>query len=119
MLNMPRRLKMALAKFRISNHELAVETGRHQNMIHEDRLCKVCGQQNIAVVECEYHFLMQCPAYEELRQVYFGEECSINNTLFDFINHMKCKSDNMIIALANFICSAFAIRKAILCGETY
>ena len=41
-----------LAKFRISNHQLSIETGRYENLEVDDRICKMCEQSNIRVLAC-------------------------------------------------------------------
>ena len=48
-----------------------VEIGRYDGTIYEDRLCKRCVLQNLSLVECEYHVLMKCVAYSEIRNLYF------------------------------------------------
>ena len=38
-------------------------------MIGFDRLCKLCGtNHNVQEIECEFHFLLQCPFYDSLRE---------------------------------------------------
>ena len=59
-----------IVKFRCSIHGLATETGRHcQNVMpKEQSICLYCSQfQNNYVIECEFHFLIQFPAYNDLR----------------------------------------------------
>jgi len=63
-----RSVNPALAKFRTSAHELAIETGRYTNTPQNERLWKSC---NINLVESEYHFLLVCPKYRELRTKFF------------------------------------------------
>ena len=48
-----------LAKLRISDHKLEIETGRHQRpkVDQDKRICRLC---NTSEVENEIHFLMQC-----------------------------------------------------------
>ena len=53
-----------LTKFRLSNHRLMIETGRHMNLPKEERLCQVCGEG----IEDEIHFLVKCKQFESLRK---------------------------------------------------
>ena len=69
LLNIPRRLRVVLAKFRISNHDLECEQGRYRRCERQDRVCKLCEKNNIIVVENEYHVLFECDAYREIRAV--------------------------------------------------
>ena len=42
-----------------------IEKGRHHGMLNEDRVCKQC---DIGCVEDEFHFLLVCPKYKDLRE---------------------------------------------------
>ena len=55
--------RTALTKFRLSNHNLMIEKGRYENMQLCDRSCPFCPDQ----IEDEFHFLVKCPIYTELR----------------------------------------------------
>ena len=50
-------------KLRISNSKLMIEEGRHHNVPIENRICPLC---NISV-ENEFHFVMKCPQFQNLR----------------------------------------------------
>ena len=56
------KYRIALSQFRISAH-LQIERGRYENVPRTERKCKVCN---------EYHFLLVCPAYKDLRRKYFS-----------------------------------------------
>ena len=56
--------RTALTKFRLSDHNLMIEKGRHQNVAICDRTCPFCPDQT----ENELHFLLKCPTYRELRR---------------------------------------------------
>ena len=60
------KARSALTKFRLSDHKLHIESGRHCNPPKpvEERLCKICNNQ---VVEDEIHFLLNCSHYCDLR----------------------------------------------------
>ena len=49
-----RSLRVVLSKFRLSDHELNIETGRHHNIKHDERYCPFCNDNSI---EDEYHIL--------------------------------------------------------------
>jgi hypothetical protein len=49
---------------RLGFHDLTIERGRCQHMERNTRLCKCC---NMNVVENEYHFVLVCPPYTQLR----------------------------------------------------
>ena len=56
--------RIALARLRCSAHKLAIEEVRLRNIERSLRLCQFC---NSGVIEDEFHFLLACPAYSELR----------------------------------------------------
>ena len=62
-----RKYRNTLAKFRLSSHCLAVETGGHRNIQRSARKCNFCTLDEI---EDEYHFALICPYYNELRRIY-------------------------------------------------
>ena len=55
--------RITLTKLRLSNHKLAIETGRYVRPYKkpEDRICPICKKD----VEDEIYFLTLCPAYQE------------------------------------------------------
>jgi hypothetical protein len=57
-----------LTKFRLSNHKLMIEIGRHKKLSKEDRICEVCNNG----IEDEVHFLVRCKLYEKLREPLFN-----------------------------------------------
>ena len=54
--------RISMTKFRLSNHKLMIEKGRHLNMALNKRKCPFCP-----VVEDETHFLLTCNIYSILR----------------------------------------------------
>jgi hypothetical protein len=69
-LEIPHKFKTALriTALRITSYTLEIETGRHINVNMEDRLCKLYGNSNLYCVESEYHVLMECFVYDDLRR---------------------------------------------------
>ena len=71
-------------KFCISNHNLRIEVGRHckPKVPREERLCKVCVQNEI---EDEIHFLFHCTKHEYIRKQLIAKQAQILNfTSFDY-----------------------------------
>ena len=56
-------IRTQFSKFRLSDHNLTIETGRHKGISAELRFCPFCG----GGVENEVHFLLECPIYDRLR----------------------------------------------------
>ena len=57
--------RISLCKFRCSNHKLAVNTGRYENINRNNRICTLCNSTDIGD---EYHYIFSCPAYREERE---------------------------------------------------
>ncbi len=99
-----------LAKFRTSNHKLAIETGRYckpKTPVNE-RTCIKC---NCDLVENELHFLTKCNFYNGLRDKYLS---SLKNTNFQdneaFISVMTTHDEMELYNLACFLQEAFSLR---------
>ena len=71
------KFRIALSKFRLSSHHLAIELGRHLNIPRENRLCPHCNQN---MAENEYHFLLTCTKYYKLRKQYLKKKKNIINS---------------------------------------
>ena len=75
--------RIGIIKFRLGNHNLRTETGRHKipkNPINL-RICAFCHSNE---VENEIHFLFSCQLYDSLRLRFFDEitdKCSLFNEL--------------------------------------
>ena len=63
-------------RFRISAHNLHIETGRHTRVDVNERICKKCVLNEI---EDEKHALMICPKYQNIRETVFNEIASTNS----------------------------------------
>ena len=53
-----------IAKIRCSDHKLEIETGRHRNILPDNRICMLCPS---TLVESEEHFLVNCQLFCKLR----------------------------------------------------
>ena len=58
------RHRITPSRFRCSAHKLLIEEGRYRNIERNLRICRFCY---LNAIENEYHFLMVCPAYRNLR----------------------------------------------------
>ncbi len=86
-----------ITKFRLSNHRLMIEVGRHKGLIKEERFCPFCPDK----VEDEYHFLVECTTYREQREHFLGPILRLIPNFSDFsttdkIEILMCKMDNNI-----------------------
>ena len=56
-------IRTQLTKFRISDHNLMIEKGRHEGLHKSTRFCPFCLDK----VEDEIHFMLKCPIYSNFR----------------------------------------------------
>jgi hypothetical protein len=61
--------KPYIYKMCISVHNLNIETGRFYDLDGHERVCSMC---NLNVVEDEYHHILQCEKYIDVRRNIIG-----------------------------------------------
>ena len=104
----------ALARFRCSGHRLAIESGRYENILLENRTCVLCEKLNVIVIEDEYHFLLFCPTFQQLRETYINKKYWDVPTFQLFIELMSSSETNTITSLSCFIYKAERLRNSLL-----
>ena len=52
----------SLCKFRCLNHKMPIVTGRHKNILRNERFCNLCNKNQIGD---EFHYLFQCGFFLE------------------------------------------------------
>ena len=74
------KLRKTLTMYRLRDHSLAIETGRHRQtwLPREDRLCQLCPHRQ---VETETNFLMHCSKYEHVRAEFLSK---VKHKVIDF-----------------------------------
>ena len=115
-LNLPQfKFRKLISKFRCSDHQLRIETGRHQKLEISQRTCDMCRSSN---VENEIHFLIECEAYRDLRQTYLGPD--LNRILtatqieYAFIDVLTAQDIRKQKNLAQFLQQAAELRRKTL-----
>lgn len=99
-----------VSRFRLSSHKLEIETGRYIGTDRDNRLCKQCNMQ---MVEDEYHFLLVCPAYYEIRKKYFPPYYCHWPNVNKFVTLMSSNSVNLIKRLSKYLYFAMKRRDEI------
>ena len=102
----------ALSKLRMSSHRLEVEAGRwvKPNRIPlNERKCFFCD-----VLEDEFHFVLECQAYKELRKTYISKYFWKRPNMFKFIELINSTNTRCIRRLCTFIFQAFKVRTELL-----
>ena len=101
-------------KLRVSAHSLMIEKGRHfhPKIPPEQRLCKLCSLNE---VEDEFHFMLKCTFYKDLRtkmmldiaEIYDIDDMSDKER---FIFLMGFIDYDSILPVIRFVKSAFELR---------
>ena len=81
--------RTTLTKFRLSNHTLMIEKGRHQNIDKNLRFCPFCPTR----IEDEIHFLLECECYAIHRKELFN---TINEKVKDNNIQLRNKKEKFI-----------------------
>lgn len=66
--NLPKSQRSLCAQLRCGILPLSIETGRYRGSPEEDRICEYC---DLHEVENEFHFVLYCPFYHDLRYILF------------------------------------------------
>jgi hypothetical protein len=105
-----RKYRSGLSKLRCSAHTLRIEKGRHVNELMADRVCKLCLRDNSYVLEDEYHFLLCCPSFSNLRLTYLAEWIVPEPSYDRFLSLLTDESLEVQRNLSTFIYHASKLR---------
>ena len=87
-LKMPNKtLRNAITKVRLSSHLYLIERGRWANINRGERKCTECG-----CIEDEYHVLIECPRYSEVRKGCLSNVLKTRPSMYEFVKYIKCTS---------------------------
>ena len=104
-------LSNIVSRFRLSSHELFIETGRYSNIPRQLRICKCC---NMNVIENEFHFLLVCPLYRDLRKIHFKNYFCHWPTIYrpKFNVLLMSQSEKVLYNLSKYLRDAFKLRES-------
>jgi exonuclease III len=92
--------KFQLCKFRISAHRLAVETGRYSKIERKHRVCKNC---EINELEDEYHFILVCKKFVNLRSKYIKMYYWKNPSVYKLVQLFNSKNIKTLNNLGKYL----------------
>jgi hypothetical protein len=100
------KIRNAIARIRLSSHQLQIEKGRHMKIQRCNRYCIYCDDN---AIEDEVHFLFVCPKYKEERDDFFT---SINmqfdmSPLDTFICLFNSNDQGILTKLGKYILRCF------------
>ncbi len=106
-------LRKILTKYRLNDHCLAIERGRHRQrwQPREQRLCLLCSQKEL---ETEEHFLLHCDYYHHIRAAYLPKFKLIQPNVMALPNAEKChilgENSKTIATAARYVSACHKLR---------
>jgi len=97
-----KRLVRIMSQFRTGSHWLRIQTGRFVGLERNCRLCTRCDQR---VVDNEFHCLVACPAFYQLR-CDFSIQTQGVSSITEFLN---LNTDSMALAQFLFRCRLLSV----------
>ena len=91
-------LRICLTKFRLCNHKLPIELGRHMNIIRNERICVFCNKD----LGDEYHYVFSCDKFINERHKFIPKVCIQKPSSDKFCQLMGSGNSNIIMKLAKF-----------------
>jgi len=102
------KYRINLSQFHMSSHRLCIETGRWHRPIQtpiSERICHVC-----TTLEDEYHFVLECSLYLNLRKKFIPPYYWKKPSVFKFIDLLSSNNVCLFQKLGCYINYAFKIR---------
>ena len=103
------KFKKLLIKFRISAHSLNIEKGRHSGVRRNDRNCSKC---NSTSVEDEFHFILECLFYRELRSKYIKRYYFNHPSTFKLVQLLSVQNNKELVNLGKYLYFASVKRES-------
>ena len=106
----PMHIKKYITKIRLSSHNLHVESGRTNNTPRAERTCFFCNLD----VEDEFHFILKCPVYVDIRKKYIKKYYWERPSAFKLTQLLSVNNVKELCALGKYIRDAFKLRSNLL-----
>ena len=106
--------RVYLTRLRLSSHNLCVEVGRYHGVDRSDRKCTLCALNSI---EDEFHFILQCDSYIELRRHYIKQYYYRRPSSFKLVQLLSTENVKDLRNLCKFLFNAFNRRSELLANN--
>ena len=105
------RCQIYIAKFRLSSHNLNIESGRFHNVTRRNRICNLCQLQDI---EDEFHFILKCPIYNEYRQKFVKRYYRTRPSVFKLTQLLSTNNGKELNKLGKYLYFAYNKRSSLI-----
>ena len=103
------KYRKEITKIRISNHKLNIEVGRYKNVVRPLIVCTLCDQNDI---EDEFHFILKCVFYSDLRKMYIKMYYYQKPSMFKLVNLLRIQNVKELCNLGKFLTKATLTRNS-------
>ena len=112
-----RTFRTCLSKIRLSSHKLRIESGRYgpNRSPRNERLCQFCNEPEI---EDEFHFILVCKVFQDLRVKFIKTFYRTRPSMLKFVNLLNTRNKSVLINLGKFIFHATKQRNNFLSSLT-
>lgn len=100
-------MRKLISKLRLSSHKLCTETGRYTGVNRDDR---ICHKRQFGVIEDNFHFILQCSFYANVRRQYLKPHYFRRPSAFKLVQKLCSQSTKELCSLAKYIKTAFSTR---------
>ena len=103
------KYRIALTRLRVSSHRLEIEMGRWHKpnkIIRSERKCQNCN-----VLEDEFHFILECPVYLEIRSQLLSKYYLKRPNMHKFTELLMSDNKKIVNNLAKFTYYSFIKRE--------
>ncbi len=76
-----------------------------------ERVCQLCITNDL---EDEYHLVIKCPVYENIRRSYIKRYYLNNPSVYTFVLLLQSTKKKELVNLCKFLSESFAIRKRLI-----
>ena len=95
-------VRIAITRLRLGSHHLNIERGRWTNTVLAQRKCTLCDD-----LEDEYHFVVTCVKFYDLRIKYLPKHLYTNPSMYKFLNFVNTENKSQLRKLGLFLHHAF------------
>ena len=101
--------KRCITRYIINSHVLNIESGRYFNIVRNERMCTMCSKKS---VEDEYHFILECDRYSDIRCKYIKKKYYYRNpSTFILIQLLSVRNVKELNNIGKYLYIAEKIRK--------
>ena len=95
-----------LIRLRAGLLRLNINEGRWMGIHLGLRTCAICNKG----IEDEYHFILVCDLYKDVRKSYLPTICHHNPNMYKFSKLLNSKSEMIITNLCKYVCKSYVVR---------